>query len=68
MKALQDKMQEYIDNGVRLGWLIDPVDRRVYVYRPEITAECQENPATICGDPELSGFVLDLAKIWDVTL
>jgi Uma2 family endonuclease len=68
LKTLQDKMQEYIDNGARLGWLIDPADRRVYVYRPGIMTECLENPTTISGDPELPGFVLDLAKIWDATL
>jgi Uma2 family endonuclease len=68
LKTLQNKMQEYIDNGARLGWLIDPVDRCVYVYHPEITAECLENPATISGDPELPGFALDLAKIWDAIL
>ena len=46
----------------------DPVDRRVYVYRPGIMMECLENPTTISGDPELTGFVLDLAKIWDATV
>lgn len=68
LKTLQDKVQEYIDNGAQLGWLIDPVDRRVYVYRSGIMAECLENPATIIGDPELPGFVLDLAGIWDATV
>ena len=60
-------MQEYIDNGAQLGWLLDPIDRRVYVYRSGVTVECLENPATISGDPELPGFVLDLAKIWEAT-
>lgn len=60
-------MQEYIDNGAQLGWLLDPVDRRVYVYRPGIVMECLENPETIAGDPVLPGFVLELAKIWDAT-
>jgi Uma2 family endonuclease len=68
LKTLQDKMQEYTGNGAQLGWLVDPVDRHVYVYRPGIQTECLENPATVSGDPELPGFVLDLAKIWDVTL
>lgn len=68
LKTLQNKVQEYIDNGAQLGWLIDPVDRRVYVYRSGIMAECLENPATIAGDPELPGFVLDLAGIWDATV
>ena len=68
LKTLQDKMQEYIDNGAQLGWLLDPSDRRVYVYRSGVAMECLENPATISGDPELPSFVLDLAKIWETSL
>ena len=45
LRVLQDKLQEYIDNGAQLGWLIDPVDRVVYVYRPEETVERLEAPA-----------------------
>ena len=67
LKILQDKLQEYIDNGAQLGWLLDPLDRRVYVYRPGVAVECLEDPATISGDPELPSFVLDLAKLWEVT-
>jgi Uma2 family endonuclease len=68
LKMLQDKMQEYIDNGAQLGWLLDTPNRRVYVYRPGKAVECLENPATISGDPELPGFVLDLAPIWEPSL
>lgn len=64
LKPLQDKMQQYIDNGVQLGWLIDRKQRRVYIYRPGNTVECLNNPATVSGDPILPGFVLDLSKIW----
>ena len=64
LKGLQEKMQEYIENGAKLGWLIDPIQRQVYVYRPEVEMECLENPATVSGEPLLSGFVLDLNKIW----
>ena len=64
LTALQAKMQEYLDNGAQLGWLIDPEQRRVYVYRPQIPAEILENPETISGDPILSGFTLDLREIW----
>jgi Uma2 family endonuclease len=64
LKALQDKMQEYLDNGAQLGWLLDAPNRRVFVYRPGKTMECLENPATLGGDPELPGSVLDLTKIW----
>jgi Uma2 family endonuclease len=64
LKVLQNKMQEYIDNGALLGWLIDPKQRRVYIYRPQNPVECLENPLVISGDPLLPGFVLDLGKIW----
>ncbi len=64
LKVLQDKMQEYLENDASLGWLIDPVQKQVYIYRPQTEIECLENPATLNGDPVLSGFVLDLSKIW----
>jgi Uma2 family endonuclease len=61
---LQDKMSEYLENGARLGWLIDPVDRRVYLYRPGQSVECLENPTALSGDPILPGFVFDVREIW----
>jgi Uma2 family endonuclease len=64
LTTLQNKMQEWIDNGVRLGWLIDRKHRRVYVYRPGVSVECLDNPATVSGGPVLPGFVLDMSKIW----
>jgi len=64
LKDLQEKMQQYIDNGVRLGWLIDRKQRRVYVYRPGVPVEVRENPETVSGSPELPGFVLNLGRIW----
>ena len=67
LRGLQRKMQEYIENGVRLGWLIDALDprRRVYVYRPGAAVEVLENPESVSGDPELAGFTLDLTPIWE---
>lgn len=64
LTVLQDKMQEYIDNGVRLGWLIDRKQRRVYIYRPGVPVQELDNPETVSGDPELPGFVLKLGQIW----
>jgi Uma2 family endonuclease len=61
---LQDKMQEYTDNGARLGWLIDPFDKRVYVYRPNHLMEVFDNPETLSGDPELPRFVLPVRELW----
>lgn len=70
LSAAQTKMEEYIANGARLGWLIDPVDvrHRVYIYRPNSPVEILENPDTISGDPELAGFVLDLTHVWETGL
>ncbi|MDJ0730410.1 MAG: Uma2 family endonuclease [Crocosphaera sp.] len=64
LQSLQDKLQEYIDNGVKLGWLIDRKNRRVYIYRPQTAVECLENPTTVTGDPVLPGFQLQMDKIW----
>lgn len=64
MGMLRVKMQEYIDNGVRLGWLIDPQNRQVEIYRLGQTVEVLQNPETLSGEDVLSGFVLDLKPIF----
>ena len=64
LNLLLEKMQEYLDNGAQLAWLIDPEQRRVYVYRPGEPVQELERPEKISGDPLLSGFELDLREIW----
>ena len=64
LAPLQEKMQEYGANGVQLGWLIDPIEKRVYIYRPGKSVESEDNPATLSGDPVLPAFVLDLRPLW----
>lgn len=64
LSDLHDKMQEYIDNGARLGWLIDPIDKRAYVYRPGQPVESLDDPATLSGEPILPGFVLPVRGLW----
>lgn len=64
LPVLQEKMQEYIDNGAQLGWLIDPLEKRVYVYRPGQPIEQLDNPATVSGDPVLLGFILPVRELW----
>ena len=64
LSVLKEKMQEYLDNGAQLGLLLDPEQRRVYVYRPEAEVEELESPETMSGEPILSGFNLDLREIW----
>lgn len=65
LKDLQDKMQEYIENGTSLGWLIDPPSKQVFVYRPNTEVEILENPREISGEPLLQGFVLNVKEIWE---
>lgn len=64
LATLQNKMQEYIDNGASLGWLIDRPSRQVYVYVPNQDLETLDNPVAINGGSLLFGFDLDLTKIW----
>jgi Uma2 family endonuclease len=64
LNVLQEKMQEYIENGASLGWLIDTERRRVYVYRPNEPVDEKSEPSSLRGDPLLPGFVLDLTEIW----
>ncbi|MGQ9865187.1 MAG: Uma2 family endonuclease [Pseudanabaenaceae cyanobacterium] len=60
----QAKMQEYMDNGCRLGWLLAPTERRVAIYRPQPAPEAQGAPSTLTGETVLPGFWLDLAPLW----
>ncbi len=64
LAPLKTKMEEYIDNGASLGFLIDRKNQDVYIYRPEVAVECLKNPATVSGESVLPEFVLDLSKIW----
>ncbi len=64
MNLLKAKMEEYIACGAKLGWLIDPKEKTVYVYRPKRKVVCLNNPQTLSGDPVLRGFTLDLKEIW----
>ncbi len=64
LKPLQDKMQEYIDNGVRLGWLLNPKDRTVEIYRIGKGIEVLHSPIEVSGEDVLPGFVLSLEGIF----
>ena len=61
---VQRKMEEYRANGAQLGWLLDPAEKRVEVYRPGAKVQILENPPDLSGAPVLKGFVLELPKIW----
>ena len=64
LESLQAKMKEYVDNGAKLGWLLDPQPRRVEIYRPGLAVEVLENPDSLSGDKVLPGFVLNLRRVW----
>lgn len=64
LQPLRDQMQEYIENGTRLGWLIDRKDRQVEIYRRGREKEVLDNPVSLSGENVLPGFVLNLAVVW----
>jgi Uma2 family endonuclease len=64
LKTTQEKMKEYIDNGVRLGILINRKSRQVEIYRPGKEVEVLDSPDTVSGEDVLKGFVLHLGMIW----
>lgn len=64
LKTSQAKMREYIENGARLGWLIDPKNKRIYIYRANGEIEILENPDKVSGEDVLQNFELDLREIW----
>ena len=64
LKVTQEKMQEYIDNGVGLGILINRKSRQVEIYRPGKEVEVLDSPATLSREDVLKGFVLNLGMIW----
>jgi Uma2 family endonuclease len=63
LSKLQAKMVEYINNGTKLGWSIDPQNRRVEIYRPDLEVEVLENPTELSGEDVLPGFVLNLRRV-----
>lgn len=63
LESVRRKMRQYIDQGVRLGWLLDPIRAVAEVYRPGREPEVLERPATLAGEDVLPGFVLDLRGI-----
>ena len=64
LEPLRTKMKEYIANGAKLGWLIDPKNKRVEIYRQNQEVEVLDHPVTISGEEVLPGFILDLSEVW----
>jgi Uma2 family endonuclease len=63
LKDVQEKMDEYIANGLRLGWLLDPFENCAYIYRPGKRPERIDHPTILHGDPVLPGFQFDFREI-----
>ncbi|MGB3405325.1 MAG: Uma2 family endonuclease [Microcoleaceae cyanobacterium] len=63
LKTIQDKMQEYIENGTRLGWLINPQNKSIEIYRTGKEVEILEDPKTLSGEDVLPDFILNLQEI-----
>lgn len=64
LSRLREKMAEYIANGTKLGWLIDPLSRSVSVYRPGSEVEILDAPGAVSAHPVLEGFQLRLDSVW----
>lgn len=65
LSRVEAKMEEYLANGAQLGWLIDTVEKRVTIYRPNCAPESLQSPSKVTGEEPVKGFVLDLSEIWD---
>jgi len=65
LSTIEAKMREYIENGARLGWLLDPEERKAHIYRPDEQTRTLDKPEKISGDPILPSFVLELKPIWE---
>ena len=65
IKDQQDKMQQWIANGVRLGWLVNPFEAQVWIYREgEDEPQLLERPAALSGEDVMVGLTVDLTRIW----
>ena len=66
LPVLQDKMREYVENGARLGWLVDPPGGQVFVYRPDAPVERLVEPDSVSADPVLRGFCLEMDELRNI--
>ena len=64
LPKLKEKLAEYMANGARLGWLIDPAKKQVFIYRSGQPVEHLKAPATLSGEAVLPGFILNLSRVW----
>ncbi|CAN5620238.1 MAG: Uma2 family endonuclease [Actinomycetota bacterium] len=65
LEKIEAKMREYIENGARLAWLLDPEERKAHIYKADGSVEILDNPESLSGAPELPGFTLELKSVWE---
>ena len=65
LPTLRKKMQEWMENGAQLAWLIDPDRRAVEIYRTGNDLLILENPESVAGESPIGGFVLQMKRVWD---
>jgi Uma2 family endonuclease len=65
LETLQEKMQDYLDSGVRLGWLLNPQDQQVEIYRQGQVKEIRDLPTQLSGEEVLPGFILQVDRFTD---
>ena len=63
LEVTKEKMLEYMENGAELGWLVDPLESKFYIYTPEGVEELDQ-PQEVTGTDVLEGFRLELVEIW----
>ncbi|PYS62653.1 MAG: hypothetical protein DMF76_08615 [Acidobacteria bacterium] len=68
LKELQAKLEEYMANGSRLGWLLDPEEHTAYVYRERAPVKVLKNAEAISGEPLLRGLTVDLTELWNPSI
>lgn len=65
LSAQQRKMRQWMDNGVRLGWLVDPYDKQVWIYRADGSVEQLDRPAELSGEDVCAGLTIDMEQVWE---
>ncbi len=64
--AQRQRMEHWLTFGVELGWLVDPLDQTVWIYRPNQDPERLERPATLSGESTLEGLTVDMTEVWAI--
>jgi len=64
LRVQQKRMEEWLQFGVEAGWLVDPLEYRVWIYRIDEAVESLGRPAALSGEPLLAGLVVDLTEVW----